>query len=64
VAAGEGVSPAVPARAARPRPAVDFASGVPDLASFPRSDWVWGLREACRAEHGVGPAAAMGGRRR
>jgi len=28
---------------------VDFASGVPDLASFPREDWVWAVREACRA---------------
>jgi GntR family transcriptional regulator/MocR family aminotransferase len=31
-----------------PPPAVDFLSGVPDLASFPRGDWVWALREACR----------------
>ncbi len=28
---------------------VDFASGVPDLASFPRADWAWAVREACRA---------------
>jgi GntR family transcriptional regulator/MocR family aminotransferase len=28
---------------------VDFASGVPDLASFPREDWAWAVREACRA---------------
>jgi GntR family transcriptional regulator / MocR family aminotransferase len=26
----------------------DFRAGVPDLASFPRSDWVWATREACR----------------
>ena len=41
---------AVPA-ATRPAPAkprIDFATGVPDLASFPRSDWVWAHREACR----------------
>jgi len=25
----------------------DFRHGVPDLASFPRSDWVWATREAC-----------------
>jgi len=25
----------------------DFRAGVPDLASFPRSDWVWATREAC-----------------
>ena len=27
---------------------LDFRSGVPDLASFPRGDWVWAMREACR----------------
>src|SRR6266571_5404559 len=26
----------------------DFRAGVPDLASFPRGDWVWATREACR----------------
>jgi GntR family transcriptional regulator/MocR family aminotransferase len=26
----------------------DFRSGVPDLASFPRGDWMWAQREACR----------------
>src|SRR5215469_4626768 len=44
-------SPA-PQRAAAVTPArrliADFRSGVPDLASFPRSDWVWAMREACR----------------
>ena len=35
---------AAPAR----RLIADFRSGVPDLASFPRSDWVWAMREACR----------------
>ena len=25
----------------------DFRAGVPDLASFPRGDWVWATREAC-----------------
>ena len=25
----------------------DFKSGVPDLASFPRSDWAWAVRQAC-----------------
>lgn len=33
----------------------DFASGVPDLASFPRPDWVWAIREACR----VAPSASF-----
>jgi GntR family transcriptional regulator / MocR family aminotransferase len=40
----------------RPRLAVDFLSGVPDLASFPRNDWAWAQREACRAM----PTAALG----
>ena len=30
------------------RLAVDFASGVPDLASAPREDWAWAMRETCR----------------
>ena len=25
----------------------DFRQGVPDLASFPRGDWIWATREAC-----------------
>ena len=37
------------------RPRVDFASGVPDLGSFPRADWAWAVREACR----VAPNAAL-----
>jgi len=31
-----------------PRLIAAFRSGVPDLASFPRGDWVWAMREACR----------------
>jgi GntR family transcriptional regulator / MocR family aminotransferase len=30
-----------------PRLIADFRARVPDLASFPRSDWVWATREAC-----------------
>jgi GntR family transcriptional regulator / MocR family aminotransferase len=26
----------------------DFRSGVPDLGSFPRADWLWAQRESCR----------------
>ena len=41
-----------PARHAPPRAplrlAADFASGVPDLASAPREDWSWAVREICR----------------
>ncbi len=33
----------------------DFRSGVPDLASFPRTDWAWAMREACR----TAPNAAL-----
>jgi GntR family transcriptional regulator/MocR family aminotransferase len=25
----------------------DFQTGVPDLASFPRNDWAWAVRQAC-----------------
>ena len=47
-----GARPAAPAPppglAAPPRLIADFRPGVPDLASFPRGDWVWATREACR----------------
>ena len=39
----------VVARAARPPLLADFRAGVPDLASFPRADWMWAQREACRS---------------
>jgi GntR family transcriptional regulator / MocR family aminotransferase len=46
-----GGYPAPPVQAPRPAPApqliADFRAGVPDLASFPRGDWVWATREAC-----------------
>jgi GntR family transcriptional regulator / MocR family aminotransferase len=37
-------------------PAIDFRPGVPDLTSFPRSDWAWALRDACR----TAPTASLG----
>src|SRR5215211_857671 len=37
-----------PAPSAEPRMAVDFRYWVPDLTSFPRNDWAWALRQACR----------------
>jgi GntR family transcriptional regulator / MocR family aminotransferase len=40
--------PPAPTPSPRPRPAIDFRPGVPDLTSFPRRDWSWALREACR----------------
>jgi GntR family transcriptional regulator/MocR family aminotransferase len=52
VAAGAtapSTAPVPPAPAAAPpRLRVDFRSGVPDLASFPRGDWLWAHREAAR----------------
>jgi GntR family transcriptional regulator / MocR family aminotransferase len=51
VAANALASPELPERPAAPprsRVAVDFRAGVPDLTSFPRRDWAWALREACR----------------
>jgi GntR family transcriptional regulator/MocR family aminotransferase len=48
---GERASRAPKPRAAAPAPRLiaDFRSGVPDLASFPRGDWVWAMREACQS---------------
>ncbi len=48
VASGRYPSPpAQPQRSERPpRLVADFRSGVPDLASFPRGDWIWATREA------------------
>jgi len=53
--AGISERPAAPApRTPEPtRPApdraliADFQTGVPDLASFPRNDWAWAVRQAC-----------------
>jgi GntR family transcriptional regulator / MocR family aminotransferase len=51
VAAGAAAAPAPAAPAPGPAPAppliADFRAGVPDLASFPRGDWAWAMREAC-----------------
>jgi GntR family transcriptional regulator/MocR family aminotransferase len=33
---------------AAPKLMVDFIPGLPDLASFPRGDWAWALRESSR----------------
>jgi len=49
VAAAARPAPARQAAAPAPaRLATDFAVGVPDLASAPREDWSWAVREACR----------------
>ncbi len=49
VAAGAYQATAQPVQRTEPPPRLiaDFRSGVPDLASFPRGDWVWATREAC-----------------
>src|SRR2546421_6840185 len=47
-AASPAPKPPRAAPAPAPRLIADFRSGVPDLASFPRGDWVWAMREACR----------------
>src|SRR5947199_7801564 len=49
VAAGAYPAAAEPPERPKPPPRLiaDFRPGVPDLASFPRSDWVWATREAC-----------------
>ena len=51
VASGARPAPASPPPRPVPPPRLiaDFRSGVPDLASFPRGDWVWATREACRS---------------
>ena len=38
-----------PPTASTARLIADFRTGVPDLASFPRADWLWAQRESCRA---------------
>jgi GntR family transcriptional regulator/MocR family aminotransferase len=49
VATGALASSQLPAKpSTRPRLVVDFRPGVPDLTSFPRRDWAWALRLACR----------------
>ena len=49
VAMGAYRAPAKSAQRQGPAPRLiaDFRIGVPDLASFPRGDWVWAMREAC-----------------
>jgi GntR family transcriptional regulator / MocR family aminotransferase len=43
-------APLTPSPAPEPadRPLIaDFRAGVPDLSSFPRTDWAWAVRQAC-----------------
>ncbi|HEX2499074.1 MAG TPA: PLP-dependent aminotransferase family protein [Actinomycetes bacterium] len=50
-AIGAAAAPQTPQRSTAPaeRLIADFRTGVPDLASFPRADWLWAQRESCRA---------------
>jgi GntR family transcriptional regulator/MocR family aminotransferase len=43
-----GSAPSVSPPPVERRLIADFAAGVPDLAGFPRGDWAWAVREACR----------------
>jgi GntR family transcriptional regulator/MocR family aminotransferase len=57
VALGACDDPAAePRTAAPPRLEVNFRPGIPDLATFPRRDWMWALRETIRDA----PADAFG----
>jgi GntR family transcriptional regulator/MocR family aminotransferase len=55
VAAHQAPTPAALPRSIT-RLEIDFAPGRPDLASFPRQDWMWAMREASR----TAPADALG----
>ena len=39
--------PAPPGRLQEPPLIADFQLGVPDLSSFPRTDWAWAIKQAC-----------------
>ncbi|MEO7059641.1 MAG: PLP-dependent aminotransferase family protein [Lapillicoccus sp.] len=39
----------IKAAASAPGPAVDFEYGIPDLGSFPLTDWIWALSAATRS---------------
>jgi GntR family transcriptional regulator / MocR family aminotransferase len=43
-AAGPAVTPSAPPPG---QLIADFAPGVPDLSSFPRTDWAWAVKQAC-----------------
>ncbi|MFY9934034.1 MAG: PLP-dependent aminotransferase family protein [Streptosporangiaceae bacterium] len=40
-------APAPPRQAPEPPLIADFQPGVPDLSSFPRTDWAWAVKQAC-----------------
>jgi GntR family transcriptional regulator/MocR family aminotransferase len=47
VAGPATVSPSLPRQPSEPRLIADFQPGVPDLSSFPRTDWAWAVKQAC-----------------
>lgn len=51
-----GATPVPAGATPGPHLAVDFRPGVPDLASFPRRDWLWAMRDTCRGA----PTAVLG----
>ena len=62
VAMGAQSAPAEPPPRPEPPPRLiaDFRNGVPDLASFPRGDWVWATRaHASRVAHTQSPRGKL-----
>jgi GntR family transcriptional regulator/MocR family aminotransferase len=41
------VAPSPPRHSPEPPLIADFQHGVPDLSSFPRTDWAWAVKQAC-----------------
>src|SRR5580658_1919260 len=41
------VAPSPPRHSPQPPLIADFQHGVPDLSSFPRTDWAWAVKQAC-----------------
>jgi GntR family transcriptional regulator/MocR family aminotransferase len=41
------IPPPPPRQPQAPPPIADFQPGVPDLSSFPRTDWAWAVKQAC-----------------
>jgi len=40
-------TPSTPRQSPEPPLLADFQPGVPDLSSFPRTDWAWAIKQAC-----------------
>ncbi len=46
-AVGLSPAPSPPRQPPEPPLIADFQPGVPDLSSFPRTDWAWAIKQAC-----------------